>query len=145
MDPVDLMSAPIPGQSLTTEPGNATWERPPQFTDPNVALEYLWEQMTKPRKAYHIGKMLKSGTPAEYIARTVVFAGFSEGKWNPDLALLISRPVLYQIVAIGAAQGVENIKIMNDREDALLGLFESPEPDATPQENQLPPKQGLLD
>ena len=123
MEPLDLMSAPIPGQSLTTAPGNANWEQPPQFVNAEIALEYIWERITQPKRAYQIGVLLKKGVPAEYIARTLVFTGFANGKWSPDLSLLIARPVLYQVVAIGAMQKVKDIKIFNKREDKLLGIL----------------------
>ena len=29
-----MFSAPIPGQSLTSEPKNSAWENPPQFVEP---------------------------------------------------------------------------------------------------------------
>ena len=34
---VDPFDAPIPGQSLTDEPGNYPWEHPPQYTNPEEA------------------------------------------------------------------------------------------------------------
>lgn len=148
MGPVDLLSAPIPGQSLTTEPGNAAWERPPQFVDPAIALEFIWEQLTKPRRAHHIGKMLRSGVPAEYIARSVVFAGFASGQWSPDVALAIARPVLYQIAAIGEMQGIKNMKIMNSRSDTVSEAFiDETDLEASPEEPTPAPdvKKGLLD
>ena len=33
-----MNTAPIPGQSLTKEPGNAPYERPPEISDPEQAL-----------------------------------------------------------------------------------------------------------
>lgn len=171
MEPLDLMSAPIPGQSLTTAPGNANWEQPPQFVNAEIALEYIWERITQPKRAYQIGVLLKKGVPAEYIARTLVFTGFANGKWSPDLSLLIARPVLYQVVAIGAMQKVKDIKIFNKREDKLLGILTEedvaapppPEPEPEMEEDMLegemeeeddedeseeedmPVKKGLLD
>lgn len=167
MEPLDLMSAPIPGQSLTTAPGNANWEQPPQFVNAEIALEYIWERITQPKRAYQIGVLLKKGVPAEYIARTLVFTGFANGKWSPDLSLLIARPVLYQVVAIGAMQKVKDIKIFNKREDKLLGILTEedvaapPPPPSEPEveedmlegemeeedgdEEDMPEKKGLLD
>ena len=31
---MELLKAPIPGQSLTDEPKNYPWENPPEITDP---------------------------------------------------------------------------------------------------------------
>ena len=35
---VDPLGAPIPGQSLTDEPGRATIEQPPQDNDPEAVI-----------------------------------------------------------------------------------------------------------
>ena len=35
-----FLNAPIPGMSLTTEPGNRPWENPPSMTTVEEALEY---------------------------------------------------------------------------------------------------------
>lgn len=39
---------PIPGQSLTTEPKNAPYERPPEIVDPIEALNVHIENLLKP-------------------------------------------------------------------------------------------------
>lgn len=116
--------APIPGQSLTETPGNATWEHPPQYTDPKKAADMVWSQLMNPKNIEHLVLMLHKGTPAEAIARTVLFGGFTQGKWTPDVAMLIAKPVLAMIVGIGAQAGIDNMKITmpkdkNDPEDPL--------------------------
>ena len=35
---MELLKAPIPGQSLTDEPKNYPWENPPEITDPEEAI-----------------------------------------------------------------------------------------------------------
>lgn len=94
--------APIPGQSLTDTPGNAPWEHPPQYTKPQEAAEKVWELLNKPKNVRQIIVMLHNGVPIEAIARTVLFGGFSQGKWSPDVALLIAKPVTYMIAGIAA-------------------------------------------
>jgi len=53
--------------------------------------------------------MLDAGVPVEAIGRTVLFGGFMEGKFSPDLAFIITEPVMKMIAAIGINGGVENI------------------------------------
>ena len=38
--PEDFLQAPIPGQSLTTEPRKWPWERPPQMSTVDEALKF---------------------------------------------------------------------------------------------------------
>ena len=37
----DPFDAPIPGQSLTDEPGKWAWEKPPEITDVDEAVESI--------------------------------------------------------------------------------------------------------
>ena len=105
----DPFDAPVPGQSLTDTPGNYPWEHEPQFTDPEEITEYLWVTMHKKEFVQELIGMLDAGVPVEAIGRTVLFGGFMEGKFSPDLAFIITEPVMKMIAAIGINGGVENI------------------------------------
>ena len=105
----DPFDAPVPGQSLTDTPGNYPWEHPPQFTDPEEVTEYLWVTMHQKQLTEQLIGMLDAGVPVEAIGRTILFAGFMEGKFSPDVAFLITEPVMKMIAAIGLQGGVEKI------------------------------------
>lgn len=105
----DPFDAPVPGQSLTDTPGNYPWEHPPQFTDPEEVTEYLWVTMHQKQLTEQLIAMLDAGVPVEAIGRTILFAGFMEGKFSPDIAFLITEPVMKMIAAIGIQGGVEKI------------------------------------
>jgi len=105
----DPFDAPVPGQSLTDTPGNYPWEHPPQFTDPEEVTEYLWVTMHQKQLTEQLIGMLDAGVPVEAIGRTILFAGFMEGKFSPDIAFLITEPVMKMIAAIGIQGGVEKI------------------------------------
>ena len=96
---VNPFDAPIPGQSLTDRPGNAAWEHPPQFAEPNEALEYIHGRLMDIEGAARVAMMLETGIPVEAIARTIVFAGFMEGKFSPDVGFLILETVMKMIMA----------------------------------------------
>ena len=78
--------APIPGQGLTDEPGNYPWEHPPQFTDVVEASEFVWDRLHRPAFTEQVLAMLDAGIPVEALGRIIIFNGFMEGKWNPDVA-----------------------------------------------------------
>ena len=42
-----LTERPIPGQSLTTTPKNAPYERPPELTDSTEALDFHLDNLVK--------------------------------------------------------------------------------------------------
>jgi len=105
---------PIPGQSLTDEPGNYPWEHPPQYVTTDGAADHLWNRMSEPEFAEQIIAMLDAGVPVEAIARTILFGGFLNGKFSPDVAFIIAEPVMKMIATIGVIAEVKDIKMSMD-------------------------------
>ena len=103
--------APVPGQSLTDEPGNYPWEHQPKNTDPNEVLEGLFDKLADPETSEQMILMLESGVPVEALARVITFTGFTEGEYNPDIGLLIIEPLMKMITAIGIRAGIKNLRI----------------------------------
>jgi hypothetical protein len=103
--------APVPGQSLTDTPGNYPWEHPPQFTDPEEATEFIWQTLHTEEFMEQVIGMLDAGVPIEAIARVIVFGGFVEGKFTPDVGFLITEPVMKMLMAIGVRAGLNNIRM----------------------------------
>jgi len=105
---------PVPGQSLTDEPGNYPWEHPPQYVTTDGAADHLWNRMSEPEFAEQIIAMLDAGVPVEAIARTILFGGFLNGKFSPDVAFIIAEPVMKMIATIGVIAEVKDIKMSMD-------------------------------
>jgi len=103
--------APVPGQGLTDKPGNYPWEHPPQYTDTSEAADYVWDKLTQPQFAEQIIAMLDAGIPVEAIGRIIIFTGFAEGKWTPDVAFIIAEPIMKMIAAVGIHGGVKKIRM----------------------------------
>lgn len=116
--------APIPGQSLTALPGSAPYEMPPQFTNPNDAVEYLWGKLTQPKRARDLLLLLKKGMPVEGVVNTVLFQGIMDGKWTVDVALLIYQVVYWQVETLAKAKGVKYKDFNpNQQEEEFLDSF----------------------
>ena len=107
----DPFSAPIPGQSLTDEPGNYPWEHPPKNTDPETIVNDLFMRMTQPEALQEILVMLDAGIPVEAIVRVMVFTGFAEGEFNPDVGFIIVEPLMEAVATIGLRAGIKNLKL----------------------------------
>ena len=107
----DPFDAPIPGQSLTDEPGNYPWEHPPKTIEPEQALDKFWNRLTDPEVAEEIIIMMEAGVPVEALARILTFAGFAEGEFTPDVGFLTIEPLMKMIAAIGMRAGVKNLVI----------------------------------
>ena len=108
---VDPFDAPIPGQSLTDEPRNYPWEHPPQYTNPEEAMAFLYDRVTEPEIVEQIISMLDSGVPVEAIVRVMTFSGFLNGKFNPDLAFVLVQPLMNMVSAIGIRAGIEKLTL----------------------------------
>lgn len=109
---------PIPGESLTATPGNALWQHPPQHTDLDQALSEVWERLMQPKQCAKLLTLLEAGVPAQAVADVILFAGFGQGMWNPDLAILMAKPVWAMVAAIGHRAKI-NFKLKTKTEDEL--------------------------
>ena len=109
--PNNPFDAPVPGQGLTDKPGNYPWEHPPEYTDTMEASEFLWDKLTEPLFAQQIIGMLDAGVPVEAISRIVLFSGFTEGKWTPDVGFMLAEVVMKMVATIGFTGGVKKFKI----------------------------------
>ena len=102
---------PVPGQSLTDTPGNYPWEHAPLITDPEQATEFIWDRLHKPEFAEQVIAMLDAGIPVEALGRVILFGGFMEGKYTPDVGFIIAEPLMNLVSAIGIRAGVNNLKL----------------------------------
>jgi len=114
---------PVPGQSLTDTPGNYPWEHAPLITDPEQATEFIWDRLHKPEFAEQVIAMLDAGIPVEALGRVILFGGFVEGKFNPDVGLLLTPIVAKMVMAIGKKAGVEKIKLGKPKPDETKQLI----------------------
>jgi len=111
---------PIPGQSLTTDPDNpAPYERPPKFTSVHEASEHIFNNIIKEENYVPLMRLLLDDMPIMDIAQTLIFTGFTEGKWNPDLMLMLAEPVAYMLLALAERAGIDPVIYRGEDEDEL--------------------------
>ena len=92
---------PIPGQSLTNSPEEPyNWEKPAEFSNPKEAMLYTFGLLTEPETTANILINVTKGVSIIDIASIVLYQGFLEGKWNPDLMILLMEPTMYMIMAL---------------------------------------------
>ena len=114
---VDPFDAPIPGQSLTDEPGNYPWEHPPQRASVEEALDDIYESLMQEKNMKRMFTLLRMGIPVEALVKIITFAGFLEGKYTVDVAKLL-EPMVAMIITGEAALAEIPAKInMGDAED----------------------------
>jgi len=92
---------PIPGQSLTNSPEQPyRWEQPPEFTNPRQGMLHVFEVLTVPETTLNVLISLSNNVGVIDIASIVLYSGFLEGKWNPDLMVMLMEPTMYMIMAL---------------------------------------------
>lgn len=102
------MQRPIPGQSLTNPPDNpAAFERPPEFTKKNDAIEEIFVRLTEEETYPQLMKAVANKTPVIEITQVLLMEGFRQGKWNPDLFLMLVEPTTYMVMALAERAGIE--------------------------------------
>lgn len=109
----------IPGQSLVNDPSQPyPWEQPPEFANPKDALDYMVGLIFQPEVMKNIVQSLAKGAAVADIAMVSLYAKFTEGKFNPDVLMLLAEPIMYIIMAIGEEANIKyNIEDSNDLDE----------------------------
>ena len=109
---------PIPGQSLTNDPDNpAPYEKPPKFTSVHAASEVIFSKLIEEETYLQIMGLLLDDMPIMEITQTILFSGFTEGEWNPDLMLMLVEPVSYMLLALAERADIDPIIYRGEDED----------------------------
>lgn len=87
-----------PGHSLTQDNSRWPWGKPPRDADPEVALTRALDGLEKPSVKEEMMKLLMVGVSVEVLVEGFLLQGFQEGKFTPDVAVLI-KPVLGLMIA----------------------------------------------
>ena len=88
---------PIPGQSLTTEPKNAPYERPPEIVDPVEALNVHIENLLKPGAMEDALYFLEYGVDLVTLVQGILRGAVMEGIHSIDVSLIIA-PVIHEYI-----------------------------------------------
>ena len=89
--------APIPGQSLTSEPKNRPWRNPPQLDTVEDAMEYYLPKLSSPEIAPRLLDVIERGIPLTSLAETIVTGGAMQGIHSIDVGILIN-PILVEFM-----------------------------------------------
>jgi hypothetical protein len=109
---------PIPGQSLTnSEDSRQPWEQPPVFTNIKEAREAVFLEILKEENLEVIINLLDDGMSVAKVTEMLLFIGYSKGQFNPDLMMLLAEPVMYMLLALCEAVGIEPIVNTDDGDD----------------------------
>jgi hypothetical protein len=128
---INPFNAPIPGESLTASPDNKkAWERPPEYTNEDDAMKEIYLLLTEQDKLKQLINTIDDGVPLDEIAQVILYKGYTEGKYNPDLMLLLIEPTLYLLIAIADYAEIKDYVLYTGEDNDPD--TEIPESDITP-------------
>jgi hypothetical protein len=99
---------PIPGQSLTANPEERRpFEQAPEFVKFKDALDYTAAELLLEENYMPMMEAIGDGVTIVDIATQMGYVGFREGKWNPDLMMMLIEPFMYLLMALAEKAGIE--------------------------------------
>lgn len=112
------MKRSTPGEAMSNNPDNPyAFEGATEFTVQREALEYLFVTITDEDKYPAILGAIDDGVPLMELTQVILFKGFTEGKWNPDLLLMLAEPLAYMLMALAERQGIDYVVNDDDVND----------------------------
>ena len=135
----------IPGQSLTDEPKNFPWERPPEIADPDDAIKYHLAYLSKAEAIESTLFVLETGLPITTFVSTIMTSAVGNGIHSIDVGLIIS-PVIHEAIKATADEAeidykeefsndTENNELRKERETTLIrkALMDASKKDGSPE------------
>ena len=109
-----ILNGPIPGQSLTTEPGNFAWEQPPETEQPEEALLYHVSKMADGKFIEPVTMLMQLDIPIEAITNTLLTKAVGEGIHSIDVGLIIAPSVHKELVSLAEETDTPYIEFFSD-------------------------------
>lgn len=92
-----FLTAPVPGQSLTVEPGSVPWEQPPQYVTVDDVASFYSDKLDNAEAIFELMSLLEKGTPILTIVNTMIKASIMKGYHTVDTGFLVT-PVIVEII-----------------------------------------------
>ena len=103
-----VFERPIPGQSLTNSPEQKyPWDNPPEITSQREATERVFLDLIKPDNIETVSTLMADGMPVADVAQMLLMAGFTKGKFNPDMMLNLLEPTMFMLLSIAEKIGLD--------------------------------------
>lgn len=108
----------LPGQSLTNDPESPQpFEQAPEFTEMRDAIEYIFVSLIEEETYVQLMEEVSKGFPIMDFVQIFLFEGFNNGKWNPDLMLLLAEPMTYMIMALAERIDIDYVIYRGEEEE----------------------------
>ena len=112
----EFLDAPIPGQSLTTEPKSRPWEQPPKYTTAEEALDFYVPRLSDPEMVAPMVDVMERGTTVVAVAEMIQSSGVMQGLHSVDVGLIIA-PVIVELLVTQADLAEIEYKVGTEKSD----------------------------
>jgi len=147
------INAPIPGMSLTTEPGNRPWENPPNLVSIEDAMEFYTKRILgTPENHDQVLDLIESSLPIRNIANILMKTSVMEGYHTIDVGILVLPVVEELLMSIADIHDVTYVETIDNvfkenttsRRQARLAVQEMQKSKATPVVKTIEQPKGLM-
>ncbi len=114
---VNPFNAPVPGESLTSSPETPkAWETPPEYTNQDDAMMAVYMVLTEQETLRGLIEIISDGIPLDELAQVVLYKGYTEGKYTPDMMLMLAEPTIYLLIAIADYAEIKDYVLYNEED-----------------------------
>ena len=104
---VDLLQAPIPGQSLTDLPKNSPWEKPSDLTEVKDVVSHYVERLADDEVLDDLVVVFELGGDLKMVTETMVTAGAMKGLHTVEAGMLAGPVIASFIKAVMTTYGID--------------------------------------
>lgn len=116
-----FLEGPIPGMSLTTEPGNRPWENPPMIVDVDKAIDYYRERLLNKENHDAVLDILERGVPVRTFANILQTGAVMKNIHTLDVGFLV-MPVIEELTMLVADAYEVNYVISREDSAKKVGV-----------------------
>jgi hypothetical protein len=110
-----MMTAPIPGQSLTQDPqSRLPYEQPPKFSDVQEFIDETFMRFTDEEGLPNLLDAMRHGLPVEHVAEKYLMRAFKDGDITPDMLLLCIEPTIYMLISLATYANIDPVLYPED-------------------------------
>lgn len=99
----------VGGESWTTAPSTAPWDRPPQFADPEQAMMFVFKRLSNPKFTKRLLSILEAGMPIDMLVENMLMQGFSTGKFGAPALTMMVGPLTVLLWRMAESAGIRPV------------------------------------
>ena len=69
-----------------------------KYVEEDDCMEAVYMELTASGNLIRVIDMINEGTPLDEMAQVILYKGYTEGLWNPDLMLTLIEPTIYLLI-----------------------------------------------